>query len=57
MKCKVDEAKCIKCKLCLKAGCPAVNYRDGRVYIDRDSCNGCEVCAQICPRGAIAREE
>ena len=57
MKCVVDEAKCVKCKLCLKAGCPAVNFRDGRVYIDRDSCNGCTVCAQICPKGAISREE
>ena len=56
MKCAVDEAKCVKCKLCLKAGCPAVNFRDGRVYIDRDSCNGCTVCAQICPKGAISRE-
>ena len=56
MKCVVDEDKCIKCKLCLKAGCPAVNYRGGRVYIDRDSCNGCTVCMQICPKGAISKE-
>lgn len=57
MKCKVDETKCIKCKLCLKAGCPAVNFRDGRIYIDRASCNGCTVCAQICPKHAITRED
>ena len=57
MKCRVDESKCIKCKLCMKAGCPAVNFRDGRVFIDRTSCNGCMVCAQICPKQAISREE
>ena len=56
MKCVVDEEKCIKCKLCLKAGCPAVNCRGGRVYIDRASCNGCTVCMQICPKKAISRE-
>ena len=57
MKCKVDESKCIKCKMCLKAGCPAVNFRDGRIYIDRASCNGCTICAQICPKQAITRED
>ena len=56
MKCVVDEEKCVKCKLCLKAGCPAVNFRGGRVYIDRASCNGCTVCMQICPKKAISRE-
>lgn len=56
MKCRVDEDKCVKCRLCLKAGCPAVNCRDGRVYIDRASCNGCTVCMQICPKKAIVRE-
>lgn len=57
MKCRVDEDKCVKCKLCLKAGCPAVNFRDGRVYIDRASCNGCTICMQICPKKAISRED
>ncbi|EXG78879.1 indolepyruvate ferredoxin oxidoreductase subunit alpha [Cloacibacillus evryensis] len=56
MKCAVDEEKCVKCKLCLKAGCPALNFRGGRVYIDRASCNGCTVCMQICPKKAISRE-
>ncbi|WP_352402377.1 indolepyruvate ferredoxin oxidoreductase subunit alpha [Synergistes jonesii] len=56
MKCRVDEDKCVKCKLCLKAGCPALNFRGGRVYIDRATCNGCAVCMQICPKKAILRE-
>lgn len=57
MKCKVDESKCIKCKLCLKAGCPAVNFHEGRIYIDSASCNGCTICMQICPKKAISRED
>ncbi|MDO5115850.1 MAG: indolepyruvate ferredoxin oxidoreductase subunit alpha [Synergistaceae bacterium] len=56
MKCRVDEEKCVKCRLCLKAGCPALNFRGGRIYIDRDSCNGCTVCMQICPKKAISKE-
>ncbi|MDO4987584.1 MAG: indolepyruvate ferredoxin oxidoreductase subunit alpha [Synergistes sp.] len=56
MKCKVDEDKCVKCKMCLKAGCPALNWRGGRIYIDRSMCNGCTVCMQICPKHAISKE-
>jgi len=57
MKCKVDTEKCIGCKLCLKAGCPAVMVENGKAKINTAMCNGCEVCAQICPKQAIARED
>lgn len=56
MKCVVDQEKCVKCKLCMKAGCPAISFRDGIVSIDRASCNGCGICLQICPKNAISRE-
>ena len=56
MKCVVDQDKCVKCKLCMKAGCPAISFRDGIVSIDRASCNGCGICLQICPKNAISRE-
>lgn len=56
IKCVIDQDKCVKCKLCMKAGCPALNFRGGVVYIDRASCNGCGICLQICPKGAISRE-
>jgi indolepyruvate ferredoxin oxidoreductase alpha subunit len=57
--CKVDEAKCIGCKLCLKSGCPALSFRTGekKAEIDAVQCVGCGVCNQICPKGAIAKEE
>lgn len=56
MKCVIDQDKCVKCRMCMKAGCPALNFRNGIVFIDRASCNGCGICLQICPKNAISRE-
>ena len=55
MKCKIDFIKCKKCKACLKIGCPALNYKDGIVSIDKNMCNGCELCKQVCKFGAIEK--
>ena len=55
---KVDADKCIGCKLCIKTGCPALEYHSDtkKVTIDRNQCVGCDVCVQVCPKNAIARE-
>jgi indolepyruvate ferredoxin oxidoreductase alpha subunit len=52
----VDEAKCIGCKLCVRTGCPALGYEavDKKARIDAVQCAGCGVCAQVCPKQAIA---
>lgn len=42
---------------CLKVGCPAVSMEEGKAVIDRTQCVGCTVCAQVCPFGAIVKEE
>ncbi len=55
MKCIVIKEKCKKCKACLKTGCPALNYKDGVVSIDKNMCNGCEICKQVCKFGAIEK--
>ncbi|WP_032121740.1 indolepyruvate ferredoxin oxidoreductase subunit alpha [Clostridium amazonitimonense] len=55
MKCKIDPDKCKRCKACLRIGCPALNYKDGVVSIDKNMCNGCEVCKQVCKFGAIEK--
>jgi len=48
---------CKNCKLCMKLGCPAISVRDGKVTIDETQCNGCGLCVNVCPFGAITKEE
>lgn len=57
-KCAVDTEACRGCKLCLKAGCPAISFDKavGKAQIDNAQCVGCEVCLQVCPFDAIAKE-
>ena len=56
-KCKVDTDKCIGCKKCIGVGCPAILVENKKAKIDHNQCVGCTVCAQVCPMGAISREE
>jgi indolepyruvate ferredoxin oxidoreductase alpha subunit len=57
----VNEERCNGCGLCFLAGCPAIVASDrldektGRpiAWIDPLLCTGCEICAQVCARGAI----
>jgi len=49
---KVDEEKCGGCKICVKFGCPAIEF-DGKVAKINALCSGCGVCAQLCPEKAI----
>ena len=55
--CVIDEAKCIGCKMCLKTGCPALQYNKEtkKVKIDSNQCIGCKTCLQVCPVKAITR--
>ncbi len=49
----VDRELCIDCEICLKKlGCPAMFKQDDKVII-ANSCNGCSLCAQVCPQHAI----
>lgn len=54
--CKIGE-NCKKCKLCMKLGCPAISEKDGSVVIDTTQCNGCGLCINVCPFGAITKED
>ncbi len=49
----IDTEKCKKCKLCLKAGCPAISNNNGVMEIDQNGCVGCGFCQGICGFGAI----
>ena len=55
----VDADKCIGCKKCQQTGCPALLFdkEAKKVSIDRANCVGCDVCVQVCPVGAIVKEE
>jgi len=56
-KCRVDETKCIGCKMCIKTGCPALRFDKSvkKVGIDTAQCVGCKVCLQVCPVKAISK--
>ena len=55
--CEVDADKCRSCKMCMKLGCPAILFEDGKAKIDLTQCNGCGLCVSVCPFGAIKKEE
>ena len=55
-KCTVTD-NCIGCRSCIREiGCPAISVKDDKVIIDTLSCTGCNLCAQVCPVGAIEKE-
>ncbi len=50
---------CNDCGICYdRFECPAIIKNDitGKPYIDQTGCTGCGVCAEICVRGAIVKE-
>ena len=54
--CKISD-NCKNCKLCMKLGCPAISLKDGKPVIDETQCNGCGLCINVCPFGAIEKED
>ncbi len=58
---RIDPEKCVACWTCIRTGCPALRKSEeifektGRqkAEIDPLLCTGCELCAQLCPNGAI----
>lgn len=51
---KVNSDKCKSCKACLKVGCPAISFKDGKSVIDSTQCVGCSLCKQMCKFDAIS---
>ncbi|MBS1473760.1 MAG: indolepyruvate ferredoxin oxidoreductase subunit alpha [Massilimaliae sp.] len=50
---KVNADKCTGCKICMKIGCPAISFKNGKSTIDFTQCVGCNVCTQLCRFNAI----
>jgi indolepyruvate ferredoxin oxidoreductase alpha subunit len=45
---------CVKCKACMRIGCPAIHaVEDGRYEIDSSQCSGCGLCVKLCKFNAI----
>jgi indolepyruvate ferredoxin oxidoreductase, alpha subunit len=50
----INQKKCKNHRDCItKLACPAMYLEGDLVYINKDLCIGCSVCAQICPENAI----
>lgn len=50
----VDLERCNGCGLCFDVGCPAIiRTAEGQAEIDPTLCVACDLCAQVCARGAI----
>lgn len=52
---KINEEKCVGCKMCMKLGCPALSIKNKKAAIDPTMCVGCELCTQMCKLGAIEK--
>jgi len=60
---RLDAEKCVLCKQCLRTtGCPALGCSAAgsaakeRITVDVSLCNGCGLCAAVCPKHALAIE-
>lgn len=50
----VSQEACKGCRRCIRElGCPAMSMNTGKALIDTYMCNGCSLCAQVCPFDAI----
>lgn len=49
----VDPEQCRGCKACMRIGCPAILFENGKAHIDPTLCAGCGLCQKLCKFGAI----
>jgi len=49
----VDPDTCVNCGTCLELGCSPLTQEEDSISINPMLCNGCGMCAQTCPTGAI----
>ncbi len=52
---KVNSERCKGCRICIKIGCPALefDFSTKKARIIEKKCVGCSICAQLCPVNAI----
>ena len=54
---KVNRDKCRSCKACMRLGCPALSFKDGKAHVDTTLCVGCDVCTGLCKFDAFEHPE
>lgn len=53
----IDDEACTRCKVCIMTtGCPALVFDGESVFINESQCNGCGICAKVCPTMAIKQK-
>jgi indolepyruvate ferredoxin oxidoreductase alpha subunit len=50
---RVDQELCRKCRLCLKLGCPAIEWVNDSVHVNELLCGGCALCEKVCKDDAF----
>lgn len=50
---EVNLELCTRCGKCIRVGCMAIGEKDGYPVIDKNLCNGCGVCVQVCEPNAL----
>ncbi|MCR5625190.1 MAG: indolepyruvate ferredoxin oxidoreductase subunit alpha [Lachnospiraceae bacterium] len=53
----VDRDKCKSCRACMRLGCPAISFKEGKAHVDNTLCVGCGVCKQLCAFDALKEPE
>ncbi|MHB1375948.1 MAG: thiamine pyrophosphate-dependent enzyme [Candidatus Humimicrobiaceae bacterium] len=53
----INQETCNKCGLCIRFGCPAIEFKSEKYLISKAMCNSCGVCSVICPSKSIKPEE
>jgi len=53
---QVNSKKCISCGACI-ATCPnkAIDWKNGKAFIDKKKCKVCLACIPVCPVKAISQ--
>jgi indolepyruvate ferredoxin oxidoreductase alpha subunit len=54
---RVLTEQCIGCEICTRIGCPAISIKNNKALVDVAACNGCNLCPQVCPQGALVKGE
>jgi indolepyruvate ferredoxin oxidoreductase alpha subunit len=50
---RVNQELCRKCKLCLRLGCPAIEWVNDQIRVNELLCGGCAMCEKTCKEGAL----